>query len=251
MIAGFGPGGGEGVGDFAGHGLGREREGFGASGFVAELQLFLIEIGKARAVEVYVGCGHADRVLAEAGDDGAGFDEADADAGVAEFDPLGVGEGLDREFGGGVDAEEGQGDAADDAGDVHDTPVFPLQHLRQHRVGQFLESEDIGFELTAHGVAGQVLEGAGLSVAGVVHETVDAVADRRDGVADRVGGHDIEGDGLEALVAQHGQIRLFAGGGADGPAEAAHVFGGGEADAGGAAGDEDDGWIGGVSAHSA
>jgi len=183
-------------------------------------------------------------------------DGGDTDAFVAEFGVEALGEADESELAGDVGEQVGHGELAADAGDVDDGGVaeagFAAEQVRQRGVGGVEGGEEVGGHGAAVGGDGLVFDGADLDDAGIVDEDVDA-AEVADGVFDEESGlggvGEVGGDeedvvgGLNGLmgeegVAGAGELVEIAGGENEPGAGAGVAFGQCEAEAAGAAGDE-------------
>ena len=216
----------------------------------AALDLARIDVAEAGMRAVHVAVEGFRRVLPEARQDRARLDQRHPDAGAAQFDAQGVGEGFQRELGGAIAADHGRGDAAEHRSNVDDAAAALAPERRQQRAGQLVQAEHVGLELGAQGRAGHVLEGAGLAIARVVDERAERAVRAREGFGrggiDGSGIGEIQRDGFEPLRAQGVEIGGGARGGEDPPTGDAQRLGRGGADAGRAAGDQDRaGWNGG------
>ncbi len=115
----------------------------------------------------------------EVGAEGAGLDDGDVDAERGEFGGEGFGEAFDGELGGVVEAPAGAADEAADGGEIEDVAAALFAEVRQEGAGDVDEAEDVGVEDRHELVFGDLFEGSGDAVAGVVDEDVDAAEVRR------------------------------------------------------------------------
>lgn len=188
----------------------------------------------------------------------SGADGGDANALLAEFGVEALGEADESEFTGGVGEEMGHGEFAADAGDVDDGGVAEVfgtgEEVGQGGVGGVEGSEEIDGHGAVVGGEGLVFDGADFDDAGVVDEDVDA-AEVGDGVVDEVGGlagvgevggdeEDVvwgaDGVALEERAAGAREFLLVAGREDEAGTGAGVTLGEGQAEAAGAAGDDDD-----------
>jgi hypothetical protein len=126
-------------------------------------------------------------------------------------------------------------------GNVHDLAPALLAHARQDQPGEGQRAEHVGFELGAHALVGDRLDGSRLAVAGVVDQHADRALGRHHGVdrgASRGVVDDIESQRLAALRLQVGKRFRAARGRVHGPAAGGETSGGRGADAGRAARDQ-------------
>jgi len=117
-----------------------------------------------------------DGVLADAGADGAGFDEDDVDARSGHFEAEDIGKTLQREFGGDIGAAPFRADEAEDGGALHDAAVALPAEGGDQAAGQVVVAEEVGFEDLAQGAAGQVFHRAGAGEGAVVEDGVQRAA---------------------------------------------------------------------------
>src|SRR5207247_3608866 len=92
------------------------------------------------------------------------------DAESADLEAQGVRERLDRVLCGVIDAPAREGQPAAHRADVDDPPPALPAHARQHQLAHPHQPEDVGLELTPHGLDRDLLNGAALTVAGVVDQ---------------------------------------------------------------------------------
>ena len=188
----------------------------------------------------------------------AGADGGNADAFVAELSVEAFGEADEGEFAGDVGEQVGHGDFAADTGDVDDGGVavdgVATEQVRERGVGCVEGGEEVGRHGAAVGVEGLVFDGADFDDARVVDEDVDAagvadsVIDERGGLGGvgEVGGDEedvaggLDSSAIEEGVAGGDELFDVAGGEDEFGSGAAVAFGQREAEAAGAAGDEDD-----------
>lgn len=114
------------------------------------------------------------RAGGEVGAHRAGLDDRRAHAEVRDLFVQRFAEALDGELGGGVGALAGEnGRDAFERGDLHDVAGALAAQLRQCRPGHVEHAEDVGLELPAQLVVGDLLERAEQAIAGVVDHDVD------------------------------------------------------------------------------
>jgi hypothetical protein len=182
------------------------------------------------------------RRVGEARADEAWLYDRDPYAEAGDLEAEGVAQGLDGVLCGVVVAAAGEGELAAHGGDVDD-PAPPLPaHPREHQLAHPGEAEHVRLELPAHLLHRDLLDRPGLAVARVVDEDSDsslAPLDLLDGGPHGGLFRHVEREELAADVGEGRYPLDVAGGGVDPPAAARQALGGGAADAGGAARDQD------------
>ena len=154
---------------------------------------------------------------------------------------------LEGELRGRVGGAELPADDAGGRGDGDDLAAALGAHDRQDRAGDVERAEEVGLHLRPELGVADLLEVAGVEVAGVVDEHVDPsepLDGRIDGGLSGGGVGDVEGDGEQVVVLAEGRGDLggVAGGGDDGVAGVEGGLGQVDAHAAGGAGDEPDRW---------
>ena len=182
-------------------------------------------------------------VPAEKAADGAGFDEGDVDTGILQLQAQGVGEPFQGELGAVVGAAVGHGGETENGAVLDDAPFSRPAHGRQHRAGEFVGAQQVGFELGAQGGPVEVLHRTGLAVGAIVEQGVEPATGPVQHLfhgpvyARRIVQVELERL-LEALFPQLLDVSLFPGGGKYAVAALRKGVGDMMSDAAGAAGDE-------------
>lgn len=190
------------------------------------------------------GFGVAHAGVAEVGGGDEGVDFGDDDVVFFEFGAGGEGEAEEGAFGGGVDAVLGDGHEGGAGVDVDDGAGALGAHERDDGLHGDDGAEDVEVEDFVEEVRFDFFDGGGVGAAGVVDEGVDAavvVVDGGDGFFEGGEVGHVAGDG-EAVWEGGGEgVENVFGAGEEGDFGTffGEEFGGGEADAGGGAGDED------------
>src|SRR5437588_53493 len=141
-------------------------------------------------------CGHVTlRVLPDAGAEPSRLDQRDPDAVAGHLHTQGVGGRLQGVLGRGVPAREGGRGPARDGRDVDDATASLGPHGGQGQAGQAHGGDDHGLEQGASLLVGDVLDGARLAVAGVVHHAIGGQLCHRLPATGWVG--DVEEHGLD------------------------------------------------------
>jgi hypothetical protein len=116
-------------------------------------------------------------------------------------------------------------------------------HDRNHLPGQVVPAEQVGLELGAQCLAGQVLDRAGLAVGAVIEQCVQRAAGQREGFAETLGDAgrvvEVEPNGQQTFVGESCHVPRPSGGGDHLPAAPCQGLGAGVADTAGAPGNQD------------
>lgn len=180
----------------------------------------------------------------KAGVDGTGLDQADLHAAACQLQAQGIGIPFQRELAGVVGAAILHGHQPQHRAVLHDAPLAGRQHGRQQLANEVVPAEQVGVELLAQRLGGQILQRAGLAVGAVVEQAIQAATGQclRLGRAPLYAGlvGQVQLDGQQTQLAQLRHVLGLAGGGDDGVTVLAERLGGGQADAAGAAGDQNE-----------
>ncbi len=185
--------------------------------------------------------------MVDLGEDAGGVqsrqDGSDDDSELGELDAQGLAQYCDRGLRGRVDGVVRVPLIAGDRGDVDDDPGTLGSEVRQERLGQRQQSEDVGLVLAVDLVHAGALERAHLVVAGVVYEHVHTTELLLSELGERPRGRlivDVEQQGLHAReVGMRFEVGLFADGGDDVPAFCRELVDRGPSNAGGRTGHDD------------
>ena len=160
-------------------------------GFEAAVFFFLDDGQRAAEEGAVVGVVEGGLAVAaaggEAGGEVAGFDHGDGDAEAADLGAEGLGEALDGELGGGIEALPREAHDATDGAEVDDLATARLSHVGQHGLAEVDTAHEVGAHLEVYLLGGGELEGTADTHAGIVDEDVDAACLASNGVDD--GGH--------------------------------------------------------------
>ena len=118
----------------------------------------------AARARVYVAQEGLPGIGAKPGVDGAGFDQADVHAAAREFQAQGVGIAFQRELAGVVGATILHGHQAKDRAVLHYAPLACRQHGGQYLANEVMPAKEVGLELLAQRLGGQIFQRTGLAV---------------------------------------------------------------------------------------
>ena len=173
----------------------------------------------------------------------ARLEQGDADSEGLHLHAQRVGQRLDRELGGRVEARERNRNQASDRADVHDEPAALLAKDRQHGAADSQHAEEVRLEQLARLGRRRVLDGPGQADARVVDHDVEPalpLPDEVDGSADGDVVAHVHRDHRRRRLGRRRRERGATACAVDAVAEAAEVLGAGLAEAGRSPGDEDD-----------
>ena len=211
-------------------------------GFEAAVFLFLDDGQRVAEDGAIVGVVEGGLAVAAAAGEARGevarFDHGDLDAEAANLGAEGLGETLDSELGGGIEALIRETHDAADGAEVDDFAVAGLPHIGQHGLAEVDATHEVGTHLEVYLFGGGELEGTADAHTGIVDEDINAAFFLSDF------GHD--GDYLLAVadvalvIADGGMFHGSAAEAVDGMAFGDKEFGGGQAKARRGARNEDD-----------
>ena len=137
--------------------------------------------------------------------DAAGLNQNHIYAEGLQLHAQGIAQSLHRILGHVIPAAERQHHPADHRAHIHNAAEAVLPHGRKHQLGEARQAEDIHLQLPAGLLHGNILDGAEVTVAGIVHQHVYTAFRRQDighaGLHGRFGGN-VQAQGRNAVFPQ-------------------------------------------------